>query len=235
MTVSSGDDQEKVVPRWLRPIAGAKFYSSCETHRFKERNYYCRVCMVAFCKDCKKEHDRSKHEILTVMMSTLNRLHLLSIMSQWILCFCFFLLMGFDLLRHIKLPTRRRLEWRTWSCYGILPVSARTLSTGGSSPSYIRRALGSLAHAVRAMSWSVNLVSMGLNRQALSIAPWSARWGSSTSFWQTDFFFNVFRDVKERFLTRWSFLFFNDRLKLRWRGQMEAKVLMGKQRGSWRP
>ncbi|XP_030536764.1 uncharacterized protein LOC115745381 [Rhodamnia argentea] len=64
--VSSEDDQEKAVPRWLRPIAGAKFYCSCETHRSKERNYYCRVCMVSFCKDCKEQHDRSKHEILKV-------------------------------------------------------------------------------------------------------------------------------------------------------------------------
>ncbi|KAL3719576.1 hypothetical protein ACJRO7_004572 [Eucalyptus globulus] len=51
MMILSGDDQEKVIPRWLRPIAG--------------RNYYCRVCMLAFCKDCKQQHDCSKHEILT--------------------------------------------------------------------------------------------------------------------------------------------------------------------------
>ncbi|KAL3719480.1 hypothetical protein ACJRO7_004444 [Eucalyptus globulus] len=65
MMILSGDDQEKVIPRWLRPIAGAKFFSSCETHHSKERNYYCRVCTLAFCKDCKQQHDCSKHEILT--------------------------------------------------------------------------------------------------------------------------------------------------------------------------
>ncbi|KAF7850844.1 hypothetical protein BT93_L4962 [Corymbia citriodora subsp. variegata] len=58
-------DQEKVVPRWLRLILSAKFYSSCETHHSKERNYFCRVCMLALCKDCKRQHDHSKHEILT--------------------------------------------------------------------------------------------------------------------------------------------------------------------------
>ncbi|XP_048140240.1 uncharacterized protein LOC125316277 [Rhodamnia argentea] len=65
MMVSSGEDQEKVVPRWLRPLVDAKFYSWCETHRSKERNYYCRVCMLALCKDCKEQHDGSKHEIIT--------------------------------------------------------------------------------------------------------------------------------------------------------------------------
>ncbi|XP_030536765.1 uncharacterized protein LOC115745382 [Rhodamnia argentea] len=66
LMVSSEDDQEKFVPQWLRPITVAKFYSSCETHRSKERNYYCRVCMLSFCKVCKEQHDRSKHEIPTV-------------------------------------------------------------------------------------------------------------------------------------------------------------------------
>ncbi|XP_056175504.1 protein RGF1 INDUCIBLE TRANSCRIPTION FACTOR 1-like [Syzygium oleosum] len=64
MMVSPGDDREKVVPLWLRPIASAGVYSSCETHRSEERNFYCRVCMVALCKECKKQHDLSDHEMI---------------------------------------------------------------------------------------------------------------------------------------------------------------------------
>ncbi|KAI3439172.1 ATP-dependent Clp protease proteolytic subunit [Psidium guajava] len=64
MMASSGDDQEKVVPLWLRPIASAKLYSSCKTHRSKDRNFYCRICMVALCEECKKQHDLSKHEMI---------------------------------------------------------------------------------------------------------------------------------------------------------------------------
>ncbi|XP_048141096.1 uncharacterized protein LOC125316540 [Rhodamnia argentea] len=64
MMVSSRDDQGKAVPPWLRPIASAKLYSSCETHLSEDRNFYCRVCMVALCKECKKQHDLSKHEMI---------------------------------------------------------------------------------------------------------------------------------------------------------------------------
>ncbi|XP_048141097.1 uncharacterized protein LOC125316542 [Rhodamnia argentea] len=64
MMVSSGDDQKNVVPPWLRPIASIKLYDFCETHSSKECNFYCRVCMVAMCKECKTQHDLSKHEVM---------------------------------------------------------------------------------------------------------------------------------------------------------------------------
>ncbi|KAI6703366.1 hypothetical protein NL676_012502 [Syzygium grande] len=64
MTVSSEDDQKNMVPPWLRPIADIEFYSPCEAHSSKERNFYCKVCMVALCKECKKQHDLPEHEII---------------------------------------------------------------------------------------------------------------------------------------------------------------------------
>ncbi|KAL3741394.1 hypothetical protein ACJRO7_016949 [Eucalyptus globulus] len=62
--VWSGDDQKNIVPPWLRLIASIKLYDSCMTHSSKECNFYCRVCMVALCKECKKQHDLSEHEII---------------------------------------------------------------------------------------------------------------------------------------------------------------------------
>ncbi|XP_030512447.2 uncharacterized protein LOC115726626 [Rhodamnia argentea] len=62
--VLSGDDQKNVVPPWLRPIASIKLYDLCKNHSSRECNFYCRVCMVALCKECKKQHDLSEHEII---------------------------------------------------------------------------------------------------------------------------------------------------------------------------
>ncbi|KAL3741395.1 hypothetical protein ACJRO7_016950 [Eucalyptus globulus] len=62
--VSSGDDQKNGVPPWLRPIASIKFYDLCKTHSSKMCDFYCRVCMVALCIECKKQHDLSEHEII---------------------------------------------------------------------------------------------------------------------------------------------------------------------------
>ncbi|XP_030512436.2 uncharacterized protein At3g50808-like [Rhodamnia argentea] len=64
--VLSGDDQKNVVPPWLRPIASIKLYDFCESHSSKEYSFYCRVCMVALCKECKKQHDLSGHDIIKV-------------------------------------------------------------------------------------------------------------------------------------------------------------------------
>ncbi|KAI3439175.1 ATP-dependent Clp protease proteolytic subunit [Psidium guajava] len=62
--VSSGDGQKNVVPPWLRAIAGIKLYDLCEIHSSKECNFYCRVCMVAMCKECMTQHDLSGHEVI---------------------------------------------------------------------------------------------------------------------------------------------------------------------------
>ncbi|KAI3439173.1 ATP-dependent Clp protease proteolytic subunit [Psidium guajava] len=63
-TVSSGDDQKNAVPPWLRPIMRIQLCGLCETHSSRECNFYCRVCMFALCKECKKQHDVFEHEII---------------------------------------------------------------------------------------------------------------------------------------------------------------------------
>ncbi|XP_056175799.1 uncharacterized protein LOC130140449 [Syzygium oleosum] len=62
--VSSGDDQEMVLPLWLRSIASAKLYCSCETHPSELRTFYCRVCGVAVCNECKERHNLCNHEMI---------------------------------------------------------------------------------------------------------------------------------------------------------------------------
>ncbi|KAL3741400.1 hypothetical protein ACJRO7_016955 [Eucalyptus globulus] len=66
VTVSSGDDQEKAVPMWLRPIASVKFHGPCDIHLSEKLDFYCRVCMIAVCKGCKKQHDLFEHEMIRV-------------------------------------------------------------------------------------------------------------------------------------------------------------------------
>ncbi|XP_030512448.2 uncharacterized protein LOC115726627 [Rhodamnia argentea] len=41
-----------------------QLYGLCETHSSEECNFYCRVCMFALCKECKKQHDIFEHEII---------------------------------------------------------------------------------------------------------------------------------------------------------------------------
>ncbi|KAL3741397.1 hypothetical protein ACJRO7_016952 [Eucalyptus globulus] len=74
--VWSRDYQKNVVPPWLRPIASTKFYSPCKTHLSEERSFYCSICVIALCEECKKQHDLCKHDMIKV--PTLISNHLLT-------------------------------------------------------------------------------------------------------------------------------------------------------------